>query len=590
MPVIFPGTPFPTTDDPNLTYVQSNATITASGSAYYSGYGSTEVSLFINVKASPTGTTPTIVYSIQEVDPGDQSTIIGYAVSSTTINSIGIQKISLEMVFGGNIKVSWTIGGTSTPTFTQVYSTLAAKNGSVKITDGTNGIVAVKPASTAAVAGDISIVTAPSPNTVGPVVLTSSAAWAVGMEAEVTPWGSVRVSTDPHAQFVDHFSSTLDAVQWNTPVVSGSGAAVVTSAGNLVVTAGTAASSYAVETSIPSFLSMGLGFTYWAAMITIEATAVTGQVKFWGVGSVPGTPTTAAPITNAVGYMQKTDGTLWAVIYSTGSIIWSQQLVRPTDGLPHRMALIYRPDLSTFWVDSIKVPVASTQGYSPAIDNLPILFLVVNGASPSAAGTLYAAALGVTDTAPDHSLADGNYQWIKAAVKRGSTSALITDPGLVVRGGVRPLYGTNNQSVTITVAGLANAAARASTVVDNTTTLYDDVLIFAIILSYGSGVSANGYVNIFGYATVDGGSNYSEGCTGSDAAITLVAPTNLVLIAQMNVVANGTTYKAGPYSFCRMMGFDRLPAKWGVVVQNQSGAAIGATATITYQGVNGQLL
>ena len=74
------------------------------------------------------------------------------------------------------------------------------------------------------------------------------------------------------------------------------------------------------------------------------------------------------------------------------------------------------------------------------------------------------------------------------------------------------------------------------------------------------------------------------------AAITLVAPTNLVLIAQMNIVANSTTYKAGPYSFCRMMGFDRLPAKWGIVVQNQSGAAIGATATITYQGVNGQLL
>jgi hypothetical protein len=252
------------------------------------------------------------------------------------------------------------------------------------------------------------------------------------------------------------------------------------------------------------------------------------------------------------------------------------------------MALIYRPDLSTFWVDSIKVPVASTQGYSPAIDNLPILFLVVNGASPSAAGTLYAAALGVTDTAPDHSLADGNYQWIKAAVKRGSTSALITDPGLVVRGGVRPLYGPSGQSVTIT-SNIAASAARSSAAVDNTSTLYDDVLIFVTIVSAGSATLATGYVNIFGYGTVDNGSNYPEGC-GADATITLTAPTNLVLIAQVNVVTNSVTYKVGPYSFCRMMGLDRMPAKWGVAVQNMSGATLGGAVGVTYQGINGQLL
>jgi hypothetical protein len=308
------------------------------------------------------------------------------------------------------------------------------------------------------------------------------------------------------------------------------------------------------------------------------------------MGTCPGSPTVSGALTNAIGFEQDTTGVLSAVIYSNGSKIWSQALTRPSDGLPHRMACVYRQDISTWWIDGIEVPVASVQGYSPVIDTLPIHCHVVNGASPSAAGTFTIQALGLGDTAPNTCISDPTYPWRKGTIKGASTAAAITDSGLVVRGGVRPFYGTNNQSVTITVAGLANGASRASTVVDNTTTLYDDVLIFGIILANAAGTSATGYVNIFGYGTVDGGSNYSESCTGSDAAITLVSPTNLVLIAQVNVVANGVTYKAGPYSFCRMMGFDRLPNKWGIVLQNQSGAAIGATATITYQGVNGQIL
>ena len=159
----------------------------------------------------------------------------------------------------------------------------------------------------------------------------------------------------------------------------------------------------------------------------------------------------------------------------------------------------------------------------------------------------------------------------------------------------RPLYGPNNQAITITLASLASSAtaARASTAVDNTTTQYEDALIFVKLTSAAASTSATGYVNVYGYASVDNGTTYSENATGTDAALTIVAPTNLILIAQINVVANAVTYRAGPFSFCRMYGLDRLPQKWGVVVANVSGAALNATAgnhAITWQGVNGQFI
>jgi hypothetical protein len=156
-----------------------------------------------------------------------------------------------------------------------------------------------------------------------------------------------------------------------------------------------------------------------------------------------------------------------------------------------------------------------------------------------------------------------------------------------------PQYGTANQALTITLASLSNNASRASTFVDNTTNLFDDALIFIKVTSANSGTSATGYVNVYGYATVDGGTTYSENVTGTDAAITLVNPTNLMLLAQINVVANNVTYRAGPFSFCRMYGLDQLPARWGVVVTNASGATLNATGSnhgITWQGINRQLI
>lgn len=108
--------------------VKANDTITTSGSVAINGLcGTKEIDLTVNVKAAPTGTTPTLTWTISEVDPGDQTTVIGTTTTGTALAAAGTQQLTLPNTTTGCILVSWAIGGSASPTFTQVYATLSAK-------------------------------------------------------------------------------------------------------------------------------------------------------------------------------------------------------------------------------------------------------------------------------------------------------------------------------------------------------------------------------------------------------------------------------------------------------------------------------
>jgi hypothetical protein len=107
--------------------VLSNQTVTASGSAVFDGFGAKELNLLINVSGSVTGTTPTLTFSIQEVDPGDQTTALGNSKTGSAITATGTQIVSLPIMYGGTVKVTWTIGGSGSPTFNGVYASLISK-------------------------------------------------------------------------------------------------------------------------------------------------------------------------------------------------------------------------------------------------------------------------------------------------------------------------------------------------------------------------------------------------------------------------------------------------------------------------------
>lgn len=152
---------------------------------------------------------------------------------------------------------------------------------------------------------------------------------------------------------------------------------------------------------------------------------------------------------------------------------------------------------------------------------------------------------------------------------------------------LKTLYGSNGQAITITLAGLGNGSSRESTAVDNSSNLYLDVLVELKIKTGGSGTSTAGYLNVYAYGTANGGTNYTDGATGSDAAFTPTSPTNLKLIGVINAVANATTYIGGPFSLAAAFG-GVLPDHWGIVVQNNTGGTLDSTGgnfSVFYQGI-----
>lgn len=108
--------------------VRSNATLTASGSALLTNnwFGTQQINLVVNITATPTGTTPTITFTIQEVDPGNGTTVYGQSASTTALNSIGVTAISISGTTSPMVQVSWTVTGT-TPSFTGLYATVTTR-------------------------------------------------------------------------------------------------------------------------------------------------------------------------------------------------------------------------------------------------------------------------------------------------------------------------------------------------------------------------------------------------------------------------------------------------------------------------------
>src|ERR1700724_597865 len=141
---------------------------------------------------------------------------------------------------------------------------------------------------------------------------------------------------------------------------------------------------------------------------------------------------------------------------------------------------------------------------------------------------------------------------------------------------IKGKYGTNNQTITVTIASLANNTARQSTEIDNTTNVFFDALVSVKVKSAAAATSATGTVNVYAFGTTDGGTTRTETAGASDAAITLTVPPNARFIGAFNVVANAVTYPAGPFSVAAAFG-GVLPDHWGIIIENKSGATLDAT-------------
>lgn len=145
-------------------------------------------------------------------------------------------------------------------------------------------------------------------------------------------------------------------------------------------------------------------------------------------------------------------------------------------------------------------------------------------------------------------------------------------------------YGDSNQPITITLNSLADDAARESDAVDNTSDVFQDVLVAGKLKTGAAPDEYGGSVIIYAHGTVDGGSTYTGGATGSDGGIT--PKMTLRVIDDVPVTDTADAERLwGPVSVGGAFG-GVLPDHWGIVVENRTGDALNASNNSTwYQGV-----
>jgi hypothetical protein len=156
---------------------------------------------------------------------------------------------------------------------------------------------------------------------------------------------------------------------------------------------------------------------------------------------------------------------------------------------------------------------------------------------------------------------------------------------------IKTKYGSNNQSITVTINSLASDAKRESSAVDNTSNLFFDALVqVKIATNAGTDSTVDKSVYVYAYGTADGGSSYSGNASGSDAAFGTDPQqlSNCKLIGVIYAPTKNMTYKSDLMSVAAAFG-GRLPDHWGIVVHNATGQALVASGNSAfYQGVLAQ--
>jgi hypothetical protein len=158
---------------------------------------------------------------------------------------------------------------------------------------------------------------------------------------------------------------------------------------------------------------------------------------------------------------------------------------------------------------------------------------------------------------------------------------------------IKASYGTETPIVVTGVASLANLAVWQLAVIDNSVNLFLDVMLeFAFKLQAGA---PSGPINLYGYAGIGGAAaRYSSNIDGTNKLGALGVPNDLALLATRDcndgiVGSGGTAILVVPSLAAYFNGI--LPAKWGILVENQSGFAFSATAgdhAGNYRGLQAQ--
>lgn len=153
-------------------------------------------------------------------------------------------------------------------------------------------------------------------------------------------------------------------------------------------------------------------------------------------------------------------------------------------------------------------------------------------------------------------------------------------------------YGTAT-SITITAGSLGSTSNRSSAAVTSSTSNnIVEVMVEVSVLTTTTAPSGNKQIVIYAYWSTDGtnylgGSSITDNVDGTDKALTAIgSPTNLRFLGtiQLNQGANAVTFK-GEFGLLAALGLVTPPPKWGIVLYNDAGTALGATVSAQYREV-----
>jgi hypothetical protein len=316
--------------------VQSNATVTTSGSTFVTAnyYGTQEIAIIVNV-GTVTGS-GSITYTIQEVDPGNNTTLFGNSASTSAIstgNAPAVFTAVLNSTTSPVVRVSWVVTGTFSAS---IYTTVVSKttpvtqavSGTVTATNPSVSTVAAAPPTSATYVGALVTTAAESGLTTGdmyPFNLTTAGQLRID---GVYPTAAAAPSTDAMyvAGAVTTAAPTYTTGQMDPLSLDTSGN-LRTSVNNTVTVTGAASSTFNNQ-SVGTDAAAALGFdtqvggktttaapTYTTGNLDALSLTTLGGLRIDGVYAA-GTPNaTAADVTNSGGYV-----TTSAPTYATGQL------------------------------------------------------------------------------------------------------------------------------------------------------------------------------------------------------------------------------------------------------------------------------
>jgi len=156
---------------------------------------------------------------------------------------------------------------------------------------------------------------------------------------------------------------------------------------------------------------------------------------------------------------------------------------------------------------------------------------------------------------------------------------------------IKAKYGGSNQSITITLNGLANDAKRESSLVDNLTNCFLDAMVQVKIATNASAESTGDKsVYVYAYGTADNGASCSGNASGSDAAFGTDPQqiNNCRLIGVIYAPPQNKVYESDLMSVGAAFG-GVLPQRWGIIVHNKTGQTLKTSdCSAVYQGLYAQ--